>query len=55
MLGPSDDPERGLLSTLSARGGKYAEKLWLESAGSRKKPHIAVEDLEGEDPAAFRA
>jgi 3-oxoacyl-[acyl-carrier-protein] synthase-3 len=36
VLGPSDDPERGLLSTHLHAEGKYAEKLWLESAGSRK-------------------
>jgi len=53
VLGPSDDPERGLLSTHLHAEGKYAEKLWLESAGSRKKPHISVEDLEGDDPAVF--
>lgn len=53
VLGPSDDPERGLLSTHLHAEGKYAEKLWLESAASRKRPRIGPEDLEGPDPAAF--
>jgi 3-oxoacyl-[acyl-carrier-protein] synthase III len=53
VLGPSTDPQRGLLSTHLHAEGKYAEKLWLESASSRKRPRITLADLEGDDPAAF--
>lgn len=53
LLGPSDDPRRGILSTHLHAEGKFAEKLWLEAAASRKRPRIAPEDLEGDDPRAF--
>jgi len=53
VLGPSEDPRRGVLSTHLHADGKYAEKLWLEAAASRKRPRISVEDLEGDDPPAF--
>jgi 3-oxoacyl-[acyl-carrier-protein] synthase III len=53
VLGPSSDPERGILSTHLHAEGKYAEKLWLEAAASRKRPRIGVADLEGDDPAGF--
>jgi 3-oxoacyl-[acyl-carrier-protein] synthase-3 len=53
VLGPSDEPGRGLLSTHLHADGKYAEKLWLEAAASRSRPRIRPEDLEGESPSAF--
>jgi len=53
LLGPSDDSRRGILSTHLHAEGKFAEKLWLEAAASRKRPRIAPEDLEGDDPRAF--
>lgn len=53
VLGPSPSADRGLLSVHLHAEGKYAEKLWLEAPASRKRPRIALEDLEGEDPAAF--
>ncbi len=53
VLGPSGDPGRGLLSCHLHAQGKYAEKLWLEAAASRKRPRISRADLEGDDPAAF--
>lgn len=53
VLGPSDDGQRGILSTHLHADGKYAEKLWLEAAASRKKPRITPEDLEGDDPRGF--
>lgn len=53
VLGPSDDAQRGILSTHLHAEGKYAEKLWLEAAASRKRPRIRPEDLEGDDPAGF--
>jgi len=53
VLGPSPDPQRGLLSTHLHAEGRYAEKLWLESASSRKKPRIEPADLDGDAPRAF--
>lgn len=53
VLGPSPDPERGLLSTHLHADGKFAEKLWLEGAASRSRPRIKLEDLGGDDPVAF--
>jgi 3-oxoacyl-[acyl-carrier-protein] synthase-3 len=53
VLGPSEDPRRGILSTHLHAEGKFAEKLWLEAAASRKRPRIAPEDLGGDDPSGF--
>lgn len=53
VLGPTDDPKRGILSTHLHADGKFAEKLWLEAAASRNKPRIKPEDLDGDDPAGF--
>ena len=53
VVGPSSDPKRGILSTHLHAEGKYAEKLWLEAAASRRRPRLTVEDLDGPDPAAF--
>lgn len=53
VLGPSPDPDRGVLSTHLHAEGKFAEKLWLEGAASRSRPRISLEDLGGEDPVAF--
>jgi 3-oxoacyl-[acyl-carrier-protein] synthase-3 len=53
VLGPTDDPTRGILSTHLHADGKFAEKLWLEAAASRNKPRIRPEDLDGDDPAGF--
>jgi 3-oxoacyl-[acyl-carrier-protein] synthase-3 len=53
VLGESEDPERGILSTHLHAEGKYAEKLWLEVAGSRRKPRLTLADLDGDDPGAF--
>lgn len=53
VIGPSEDPSRGILSTHLHAEGRYAEKLWLEAAASRKRPRIEAADLEGEHPAAF--
>jgi 3-oxoacyl-[acyl-carrier-protein] synthase-3 len=53
VVGPSDDPERGILSSHLHAEGQYAEKLWLESASSRRKPRISAADLEGDDPPGF--
>jgi 3-oxoacyl-[acyl-carrier-protein] synthase-3 len=53
VLGPSPDPRRGILSTHLHAEGKYAEKLWLECAASRRRPRLTAADLDGPDPAAF--
>jgi len=53
VLGPTDDPDRGILSTHLHADGNHAEKLWLEAAASRNRPRIRPEDLDGENPAAF--
>lgn len=53
VVGPSEDPERGILSTHLHADGHFAEKLWLEAPGSRRRPRIAPSDLEGDDPAVF--
>jgi 3-oxoacyl-[acyl-carrier-protein] synthase III len=53
VLGQSDDPSRGILSTHLHADGKFAEKLWLEAAASRKRPRVELSDLEGDDPSAF--
>jgi 3-oxoacyl-[acyl-carrier-protein] synthase-3 len=53
VLGPSDDAERGLLSTHLHAEGKFAEKLWLEAAASRNRPRIKPADLGGDSPSAF--
>jgi len=53
VLGPSDDDQRGLLSTHLHAEGKFAEKLWLEAAASRAKPRIKPADLDGDNPSAF--
>jgi 3-oxoacyl-[acyl-carrier-protein] synthase-3 len=44
------DPERGVLGTYLHSEGKYAEKLWIESATSRHKPRITADMLEGDRP-----
>lgn len=46
ILGPTDDPERGVLSTHLWADGRYAEKLWCESDASAHMPRISHEDLE---------
>jgi 3-oxoacyl-[acyl-carrier-protein] synthase-3 len=53
VIGPSPDPSRGILSTHLHAEGKFAEKLWLEAAASRKRPRIAPQDLDGDDPSGF--
>lgn len=46
ILGPTDDPERGILSTHLWADGRYAEKLWCESDASARSPRISHEDLD---------
>jgi 3-oxoacyl-[acyl-carrier-protein] synthase III len=46
ILGPTDDADRGVLSTHLFADGKYAEKLWCESDASARFPRISHEDLD---------
>ncbi|MEX0892418.1 MAG: beta-ketoacyl-ACP synthase III [Gemmatimonadota bacterium] len=46
ILGPTDDPERGVLSTHLFADGRGAENLWLESDASARFPRISHEDLD---------
>jgi 3-oxoacyl-[acyl-carrier-protein] synthase III len=46
ILGPTDDPDRGLLAMNLHADGAYAEKLWCESDASARFPRISHEDLD---------
>jgi 3-oxoacyl-[acyl-carrier-protein] synthase III len=46
ILGPTDDADRGVLSTHLFADGKHAEKLWCESDASARFPRISHEDLD---------
>jgi 3-oxoacyl-[acyl-carrier-protein] synthase III len=53
VLGPEDDPKRGVLTTHLHAEGKFAEKLWIESPGSRVRPRLTEEMIVGEDARIF--
>lgn len=53
VIGPEDDPRRGILSTHLHAEGKYAEKLWLESAASRNRPRLTEEIVADESARIF--
>src|SRR4030095_2969744 len=38
VVEPTDDPQKGILTTHLHAEGKYAEKLWLPGAGARAPP-----------------
>jgi 3-oxoacyl-[acyl-carrier-protein] synthase III len=46
ILGPTDDPGRGVLSTHLFADGEHAEMLWCESDASANFPRISHEDLD---------
>jgi 3-oxoacyl-[acyl-carrier-protein] synthase III len=46
ILGPTDDPDRGVLSTHLYADGEHAEMLWCESDASANFPRISHEDLD---------
>jgi 3-oxoacyl-[acyl-carrier-protein] synthase III len=46
ILGPTDDPDRGVLSTHLWADGRYAEKLWCESGASAHMPRLSHQDLD---------
>ena len=43
ILGPTDDPKRGVLSTHLFSDGRYAEKLWMDGPGLSHVPWISAE------------
>jgi 3-oxoacyl-[acyl-carrier-protein] synthase-3 len=53
VLGPETDNDRGILTTHLHADGKYAEKLWLESAASRDRPRISEETVAGDEARTF--
>ena len=46
ILGPTEDVERGVLSTHLHADGSQADKLWCESGSSARFPRISHEDLD---------
>ncbi len=46
VLGATEDPGRGVLSTHIHADGRFAEVLWCESPSSARQPRISFEDLE---------
>jgi 3-oxoacyl-[acyl-carrier-protein] synthase III len=46
ILGPTEDADRGILSTHLFADGRHAEKLWCESDASARFPRISHEDLD---------
>src|SRR6266700_890892 len=43
ILGPTDDPGRGVLSTHLYADGRHAEKLWVDAPGLAHDPYISEE------------
>ncbi len=43
ILGPTDDPQRGVLSTHLFADGRHAEKLWVDAPGLAHDPYISEE------------
>jgi 3-oxoacyl-[acyl-carrier-protein] synthase III len=46
VLGPTDDPKRGVLTTHLFSDGRYAEKLWVDGPGLAHDPYVSVQMLE---------
>jgi 3-oxoacyl-[acyl-carrier-protein] synthase-3 len=53
VLGPEENPQSGILSTHLHADGKFAEKLWLESPGSRERPRLTEEMITGDEARMF--
>jgi 3-oxoacyl-[acyl-carrier-protein] synthase III len=53
VLGAEPDARRGILSTHLHADGKFAEKLWLESPGSRERPRLTEEMISGDEARMF--
>ena len=43
ILGPTEDPQRGVLSTHLFADGRHAEKLWVDAPGLAHDPYISEE------------
>ena len=46
ILGPEDDPSKGILSTHLHADGEHFNKLWCEAPGSKPTPRVVHEMLE---------
>ena len=46
ILGPTDDPRRGVLSTHLYADGRHAEKLWVDAPGLAHDPYVSEELLQ---------
>ena len=53
VVGPETDARRGILSTHLHADGRFAEKLWLESPGSRFRPRLTEDMISGPDARIF--
>lgn len=53
LVGPSPDPQRGILSTHLHADGEFAEKLWLECPASRERPWLTEEMILGDAARMF--
>ncbi|MFQ5665648.1 MAG: 3-oxoacyl-ACP synthase III family protein [Candidatus Binatia bacterium] len=53
VVGPEPDARRGILSTHLHAQGKFAEKLWIESPGSRLRPRLTEEMIAGPEGRIF--
>jgi 3-oxoacyl-[acyl-carrier-protein] synthase-3 len=53
VLGPEADARRGILSTHLHAQGKFAEKLWLESAAARLRPRLTEDMISGDEARIF--
>jgi 3-oxoacyl-[acyl-carrier-protein] synthase III len=53
VLGPEPDARRGVLSTHLHADGRFAEKLWLESPGSRARPRLTEAMIAGAEARLF--
>ena len=46
VVGVSDDPERGVLSTHLYADGNFAEELWVDGMSCARHPRVTKEDLD---------
>ncbi len=46
ILGPTEDPDRGVLSVRTHADGRYAEKLWAPAPACVRKPFISKEMID---------
>lgn len=53
VLEPTPALRKGILTTHLHAEGKYAEKLWIESAGWRDRPRLTEEMIAGPSPRIF--